>query len=119
MDIDVLTGWSREIQAPMDPEGVNETYLQACWFTGPVLAGSESVCVINTGGKNEDCCWVLSSAESSTYGGTGGGTYIALYAPIVFTVLVGSTVQDNTTHFSDEKKKKMWVWPPKEIDQCR
>lgn len=67
--------------------GVNETYLQACWFTEPVWAGSDRVCVNNTDGRNERCCRGLScggiwSVEAEV--GDSAGTRSDPCAVIVF-----------------------------------
>lgn len=89
MDIDVLTGWSREIQAPVDPEGsMRPTYRHADLLGLSGLAPLWMyVCVNNTGGKNEKCwrglsCGFIRSVEAEV--GDSARTRSDPYAVIVF-----------------------------------
>lgn len=87
MDIDILTGRSREIQAPLDSEGsMRPTYRHADLLGLPELfVVSVFVCVCvharvnDTGAKNEKC----SGGPRKTRGGS-AGTRSDPYAVVVF-----------------------------------
>lgn len=115
MDIDVLTGWSREIQAPVDPEGsMRPTYRQADLLGLSELVLTECVCVWVTqaeGMRNVvgGCPVVLSGEWRQRW-------WIqqvhAVTRVLWLYSLVGSAMQVSTSLSSAET---MWVWLHKEI----
>ena len=119
MDIDVLTGWSREIQAPMDPEGsMRPTYRHAdlLGLSELVLTQCVCVCVCVCVCKKYVCVWITQVERMRVVlwcypvsGGRGGGIQQvhAVTRMLWLYLRVGSAMQVNNTLFSAKGKKKL------------